>query len=180
MRKRSAIVQLRSVAWVLPACLLCGACGSDTEGSAGNVLAEAPHCPSGSDALKIEGTIDDGTIDDTRTTNINAGYQNIGMPKFFTPVAGLSSLQANQLAVTITWASTVINGQTAPITGGSLTLPANHPNAGAQFCVTAGEIGFVKGGSEDSAFKFAITQVKASADCSGAASAVDLRGCDNN
>ena len=101
MRKQSALAQFCPVAWILPACLLSGACGSAGEGSAANVLAEAPHCPSGTDALKIEGTIDDGTIDDTRTTNINAGYQNIGMPKFFTPVAGPSSLQANQIATTL-------------------------------------------------------------------------------
>jgi hypothetical protein len=140
------------------------------------VLTEDPHCPSGSDALKIEGTIAGGTIADTRTTNINAGYENIGMPMFNTgPTLGQPG--DSELTLTLTWANALFNGQAGPITGGSLTLPPNHPDAGAQFCVTGGEVGFVDGGSEDKAFKFAITDVKAGADCSGAASSVDVRGC---
>ncbi|HWZ89505.1 MAG TPA: hypothetical protein VNW92_11665 [Polyangiaceae bacterium] len=182
MRKQSWLVRFCAVAWCLPPCVLCTACGSDSSAGAGaEVLAEAPHCLSGSDSLKIEGTIDSGTIDDTRTgSNVNAGYQNIGMPKFFTPIGPLSSLEPNQLALTVTWATGLFDGQTGAITGGSLTLPANHPNAGAEFCVTAGTVGFAQGGSEDGGLKFAVTQVKAGADCSGAASAVDLRGCDNH
>jgi hypothetical protein len=178
MRRALGFVRRGALVSVLPVCLLSVACGSSGDGSAAvsaaDVLTEAPHCPSGANALKIEGAIDSGAIDDTRTTSINAGYQNVGMPKF-----SASATDANQLAVTIDWAKTLFNGQTGAITGGNLTLPANHPNAGAQFCVTAGHVGFVSGGAEDSAFKFDVTQVKAGADCSGAATAVDLRGCDN-
>jgi hypothetical protein len=158
-------------------CGLSSACGSSSDSGGSAVLSEAPHCPSGMDALKIEGSIGDAVIDDTRSMNLNAGYENIGMPKFYTPLTNLVMLEPNQLALTINWADGLYDGQTGAITGGTLTLPANQSSAGATFCVSAGEVGFVSGGSEDGAFKFAITQVKSGADCSGAVTAVDVRGC---
>jgi len=127
--------------------------------------------------LNIEGTVDGAAIIDDRTTNINASYENIGMPNFNTPLSTLAPLSGDELTLKIEWSMSLFNGQTAAITGGALTLPATHPDAGAQFCVSAGTVGFVDGGSEDNAFKFDITQVKAGADCSGAAMSVDLRGC---
>jgi hypothetical protein len=128
--------------------------------------------------LKIEGTIAGGTIDDTRTTtNINAGLENIGMSKFYTPLGTLTPLASNQVALTITWQGSLFYGATATATGGTLTLPADHPTPGAQYCISAGRVGFVSGGQEDGVFKFDVTEVKAGADCSGAATAVDLRGC---
>ena len=164
---------------MLPVCLLGVACGSDG-GSAGgttdDVLSQAPHCPTGTDALKIEGTINGAVIDDARTTNINAFYQNIGMAKFVTPTSDLVPLAGNQLTLTINWGSSLFNGQTGAITSGSLALPASSPQPGAKFCISAGKLGFVDGGTEDGALKFAISEVKG-ADCSGSATAVDLRGC---
>jgi hypothetical protein len=180
MREQPNFVGFRAAFGVLFGCLSAVACGSASDGGAGSaagVLNQMPNCPTGADALKIEGSVDGGAIDDTRSSNINAGYENLNMPNFNTPLAGLASLEANQLALTIDWGTGIFNGQTAPITGGTMTLPANHPNPGAQFCVSAGTIGFVDGGSEDGAFKFDITRVKAGADCSGAALTVDLRGC---
>ncbi|HEX3854736.1 MAG TPA: hypothetical protein VHW01_27430 [Polyangiaceae bacterium] len=161
----------------LPLCLLVAGCGGGSDGGGGGVLSQAPNCPAGSDALKIEGTVAGAAIDDERTTDINAGYENIGMPEFNTPLGTFAPLPANQLTLEIDWSTGFFNGQTAPISGGAMTLPANHPDAGAQFCISAGTVGIVDGGSEDGAFKFDITQVKAGADCSGAAMTVDLRGC---
>ncbi|MEO8903938.1 MAG: hypothetical protein ABI627_20655 [Polyangiaceae bacterium] len=176
MWKNLGWVRMGTFAWI-SSCGLCVACGSSSDSGASAVLTEAPHCPSGTDALKIEGAIGDAVIDDTRTSNLNAGYENIGMPKFSTPLSTLAMLEPNQLPITITWAQSLFDGQTGAITGGTLTLPADQPNASATFCISAGEVGFVSGGSEDGAFKFVVTQVKSGADCSGAATAVDLRGC---
>ncbi|HYQ02040.1 MAG TPA: hypothetical protein VER96_25375 [Polyangiaceae bacterium] len=164
------------------ACSLLVACGSSDGtapgGSSGaSVLSQAPHCPGGTDALKIEGTIAGGAIDDSRTSNINAGQENFTSGKFYTPISNLVPLASNQLTLTFTWANSLFFGETGAITGGELSLPATHPQAGAKYCVSEGEIGFVDGGSEDGVLKFAITEVKAGADCSGAATAVDLRGC---
>src|SRR5450432_2948331 len=157
--------------WALPLCLLVAACGSASDGAGGGsgsgVFSQSPNCVAGTDALKIEGTVDGAAIIDDRTADINAGYENIGMPNFNTPLSTLAPLPANQLTLKIEWSTGIFNGQTAPVTGGALTLPATHPDAGAQFCVSAGTVGFVDGGSEDGAFKFDITQVKAGADCSG-------------
>jgi hypothetical protein len=183
MREQPAFLGFCAASWGLPLCLLVAACGSTSDGAGGgsvsgaDVLSQTPKCPAGADALKIEGTVDGAAIDDVRSADINAGYENIGMPNFYTPLSDLVSLAPNQLALTIDWSAGIFNGQTAPISGGAMTLPANHPDAGAKFCVSAGSVGFVDGGSEDSAFKFDITQVKAGADCSGAAMTVDLRGC---
>ena len=128
--------------------------------------------------LKIEGTIAGGAIADTRVDNdINAGLENFGMGKFSTPFSTLAPLASNQLAVTITWPSSLFDGASSAASGGTLTLPMDHPSPGAAFCISAGQVGFVSGGSEDGAFKFAVTEVKAGADCSGPATAADIRGC---
>ena len=139
------------------------------------VLTQAPHCTS--ESLQIEGTVLGSVISDVRTTNINAGLDQFSMPSFRTPVVDFAPLAANQVALTITWTTGLFDGQAAAASGGSVTLPANHPQAGAKYCVSQGDVGFVSGGSEDGVFKFAISELKAGADCSGATSAVDLRGC---
>lgn len=140
------------------------------------MLTQAPHCTE-DDVLKIEGTIAGAAIDDVRTTNVNAAQENLGDGKFYTPFSSLAPLASNQLALTFTWPHSLFNGQTSAIGSGTLTLPATHPEAGAMYCVSAGQVGFVDGGSEDFALKFVISQVKAGADCSGPPIAVDLRGC---
>ncbi|HYQ44089.1 MAG TPA: hypothetical protein VER11_19040 [Polyangiaceae bacterium] len=160
-------------------CSLLIACGSSDGGAMTGVLAQAPHCPTDKPALKIEGTIAGAAIVDTRADNdINAGYENATTGRFATPFVSLATLESNQLALTFTWPHALFYGDTSAISGGSLTLPATHPQAGAVYCVSQGQVGFVDGGSEDGALKFAITEVKAGADCSGAPAAVDLRGCD--
>jgi len=166
----------RNRAWALGAALLTAACGSGSDAGGDSVLSQAPHCGA-ADMLKIEGTIAGGTLDDTRTTDINAGLENIGMSKFYTPLTTLAPLANNQLALTITWKDSLFYGASAAATGGTLTLPANHPTPGAQYCISTARVGFVSGGDEDGVFKFAVTEVKAGADCSGAATAVDIRGC---
>lgn len=155
-------------------------CGSSDEGggAATGLLAQAPHCPTDTYALKIEGTIAGGAISDNRASPaINAGQENLTTGKFYTPISTSTQLQSNQLALTFTWPGSLFFGQTSAMSSGTLTLPATHPQAGAVFCISAGQVGFVDGGSEDGALKFAITEVKAGADCSGPASSVDLRGC---
>jgi hypothetical protein len=160
----------------LPLLCLC-AVGCDVEPA--SVLSQDPTCPTDGNtvALKIEGSIAGGSIDDERTANISAGWVNTGMPKFFTPISDSEPLEANQIALTIDWGVSLLPGRTADLTGGRLTLPANHPDPGARFCVSAGTVGIVDGGREDGAIKFDVTEVKAGADCSGAATSADLRGC---
>src|SRR4051794_39785468 len=163
-------------------CSLLVACGSSDDGGGPSaaVLTQAPHCPAGVDALKIEGTIAGAAIADSRTDDINAGYENFSGGRFSTPFSTFVPLASNQLALTFEWTAALFFGQSSAISKGTLTLPATHPLAGAQYCVSAGQVGFVDGTSEDGALKFAITEVKAGADCSGALTAVDLRGCQND
>jgi hypothetical protein len=179
MWEKSGISQLFASCLTLCTCALAIACGGadDGSGATAGVLSQAPHCPTDSDALKIEGTIAGAAITDSRTANINAGYENLSGGRFYSPLSSFSPLESNQLGLTVEWPGSLFNGQTTAISGGTLTLPATHPEAGGKYCVSAGQVGFVDGGSEDGAFKFAITEVKAGADCSGAATAVDLRGC---
>jgi hypothetical protein len=180
MREKSGIWKSFAQCLTLCACSMLAACGSsdDGGGSAAAVLTQAPHCPAGTEALKMEGTIAGAAIDDSRTApNINAGMENFLGGRFSSPLSDFSPLADNQLALTFTWAGSLFNGQSGAITAGNMTLPATHPRAGAQFCVSAGQVGFVDGGTEDNALKFAITEVKAGSDCNGVATAVDLRGC---
>ncbi len=137
-------------------------------------------------ALKIEGTVDGGAISDARTDDINAGLEQFGTNDFNTPLSDLAPLAANQVALRLTWANGLFDGSTSVGSGGAITLPATHPDAGKKFCVTRSEVGFVSGGSEDTAFKFAITEIQADPNpvnnlaevtCSGATQAVDVRGC---
>ena len=176
MWEKSGISQWFAGCLTLCACTLAVGCGSTDEGG-GGMLSQAPHCPTDSDVLKIEGTIAGAAIADTRTDEINAGYENLSGGKFYSPLSSFVPLASNQLGLTIEWAGSLFDGQTSAISVGNLTLPATHPQALAKYCVSAGQVGFVSGGSEDGAFKFAITEVKAGADCSGPATAVDLRGC---
>lgn len=180
MLKKSGIWRSFGVCLSWCSCSALIACGSsdDGGGSGSALLAQAPHCPTGADALKIEGTIAGGAIADSRITpNINAGTENLTSGRFSTPLSNLAPVAANQLALTFEWPKALFFGETSAISSGNMTLPATHPQPGAAFCVSAGQVGYVDGGSEDGALKFAITQVKAGADCSGAATAVDLRGC---
>jgi hypothetical protein len=179
MRNKLGILRVLGGGLAASACGLLVACGSSDGGStAGGVLSQAPHCPTGTDALKIEGTIAGAAIVDSRTApNINAGQENFTSGKFYTPISTLAPLESNQLALTFTWPNSLFFGQMSAISGGELTLPAAHPQAGAKYCVSKGEVGFVDGGSEDGVLKFVISEVKAGADCSGAPTAVDLRGC---
>lgn len=166
------------------ACLLVAACGGD-DGDSSNpntggsdVLSQAPHCSASGNDFRVEGTLDGVAVDDQRTTNINAGLVNIGNPAFDTPLSNLASLDANQIELHLTWKDSLFHGAKGPLTGKTLTAPANHPRAGQPLCVAAGEVGFVSGGTEDGVFKFHITQAKAGADCSTSVP-VDLRGCMN-
>jgi len=171
----------RGLTWCT--CSLVVACGSSDEGGGPGaaVLTQAPHCSAGVDALKIEGTIAGATIDDSRfDNNINAGYENLSGGRFSTPFFAIAPLADNQLALTFEWTADLFFGQSSAISTGNLTLPATHPRAGAQYCISAGQVGFFDGGTEDGALKFAITEVKAGADCSGAVTVVDLRGCQNS
>ena len=185
--------------FALPACLfvvLCGACSSDAAPS--GLLDQAPRCPEAS-VLRIEGTIEGSTLSDTRTSNINAGLTNIVSPQFQTPISDLAPLQSDQLGLDISWANSLADGQVAAVTGGVLTLPANHTLAAddggaftvGSFCVSKGKVGFVSGGPEDGAFKFAISELWRGtngalypmpcpadlASAGGEALAVDVRGC---
>ena len=178
MRDYTAFSWSRALVRVSPLCLFVAACsGSSSGGSSAAVLTQAPHCTGSGAQLTIEGTVAGSTITDSRTTDINAGYENVGTPNFRTPLSDLAGLESNQLALTLTWADSLLNGEAAATTSGKMTLPANHPQAGATFCVSKGDVGFVSGGAEDGVFKFAVSEVKAGADCSGATSPADLRGC---
>lgn len=180
MLKKSGIWRSFGLCLSSCACSLLVACGSSDAGggAASGLLSQAPHCPAGTDALKIEGTIAGGAIADSRATpNINAGTENFTSGRFSTPLSNLAPVADNQLALTFEWPKALLFGETSAISAGNMTLPATHPQPLAAFCVSAGQVGYVDGGSEDGALKFAITEVKAGADCSGAATAVDLRGC---
>jgi hypothetical protein len=142
------------------------------------VLTQAPHCPNGSDLFHVEGSLDGVAVEDSRTTNINAGLINIGDSYFYTPVSSLAQLTANQVALRIEWTGSLAYGQSAAAKGGTMTSPASHPRSAQQFCITRANVGFVEGGSEDGVFKFSISGVKAG-DCNGAEVPVDLRGCMN-
>jgi hypothetical protein len=180
MRDKFGFWRLSGPCLTLGTCSLLVACGGSDDSTTA-VFTQAPHCPAGTDALKIEGTIAGGAIDDTRTgTTIDAGYENAVEGRFSTPLGNFAPLAMNQLALTFEWPHSLFDGQSSPISAGSMSLPSTHPQPGAAYCVSVGQVGFVDGGSEDGALKFAITEVKSGADCSGAAIAVDLRGCENS
>ena len=184
----------RALAW--PAGLLlglCVACGSETDAQSG-LLGQAPRCPEAS-VLRIEGTIGGNTLSDTRTSNINAGLTNLGSSEFQTPLAA-APLESNQVGLEVRWAGSLFYGEVGAVTDGILQAPADFPKIhtpeGAytanSFCVGKGEVGFVSGGPEDGAFKFAITELWQSdssfpAACpsefpaEGETLAVDVRGC---
>jgi hypothetical protein len=176
MWEKSGIWQSFGTCLTLCTCSLLASCGG-SDGPTSAVLAQAPHCPSGSDALKIVGTIAGGPIEDFRTTNSNAGLENFADGRFYTPFSNIVPLSGGQLALSFEWSRSLAFGESSATSAGALILPATHLQAGAEYCVSAGQVGFVDGGAEDGALKFAITEVKAGADCSGASTAVDLRGC---
>src|SRR5450631_1563175 len=90
--------------WAWPLCLLVAACGGGGGGGAGpGVLSQSPKCVAGTDALKIEGTVDGAARSDDRAANINAGYENIGTPNFNTPLSTLAPPAANQLTLKTEW-----------------------------------------------------------------------------
>jgi len=171
----------RARAMTVVACLgLFPACsGSDAKDPAGGagVLSQSPHCPAGTSALRLEGTVDGATVDDSRSSNLNVGLTNFGSSSFDSPFSDAVPLQPSQLEIHLKWASSVAYGQTAPTTGGSLVAPAGATQAGRTLCITEGAIGFVDGGSEDGVFKFKVSGARAGADCAGEAVTVALRGC---
>lgn len=166
--------------------LLCVGCGSD-----GNAqpawLGQAPHCPEQS-VLRIEGSVGSTTISDTRLANGNAGLTNVGEPEFKTPFFESVPVEDDQVALHIVWGTSLLYGQAAPLTGGSLSLPAASPAATKDLCLSGGEVGFVSGGTEDGVFKFAITEAytggpagwpscTAPPPAGATVVAVDVRGC---
>jgi hypothetical protein len=162
------------------ACLgLAPACGGDDSDGpgGGGLLSQAPHCPTGTDALRIEGSLDGVTIDDQRSTNINAGLSNFGNSSFDTPFSNLAPLQSSELEVHLKWMGSLFFGQTGPTTGGSVVAPSGAAHAGQTLCVSAGSVGFADGGSEDGVFKFKVTELRAGVDCTGEVVPVELRGC---
>ncbi len=171
LRKLSCCV----VSWL--AVIGCGGDDTSSQGGSG-LLSQAPHCPAMTNALKIQGTLDGSSIEDIRSTNINAGYVNFGQAYFATPFVELATLADGQVGLRLEWLNAPIaHGETTPASSGFVTAPSNHPRAGEKLCVTSGQIGFVQGGEEDGAFKFAVTGARTGADCTGSDLAVDLRGC---
>jgi hypothetical protein len=144
------------------------------------VLSQAPHCPAGTDALRIEGTLDGAVVDDQRTPGTNSGYTNFGEPSFDTPFSNLAALAPNQLEIHFTWKQSLFFGQADAMLGGSVVAPSGAAHAGQTLCITSGDVGFVDGGSEDGAFKFRVLGLKAGADCAGEVVPVDIRGCSNS
>jgi hypothetical protein len=117
--------------------------------------------------LRIEGTIEGNTVNDTRTSSINAGLTNIGSFEFQTPLV-TASLESNQVGLDFRWAESLAYGEVSAVTNGRWQAPADFPiirkragvnQVGSSFCVSKGELGFVSGGSEDGVFKFAITEL---------------------
>jgi hypothetical protein len=173
--------KVRPMAMNVVACLgLLPACtGSDPKDPAdgSGLLSQAPHCPAGTSALRLEGTVDGVTVDDSRSTNLNVGLTNFGASTFDSPFSNAFPLQPSELEIHLKWANSVVHGQTGPTTGGSLVAPAGATQAGRTLCITEGAIGFVDGGSEDGVFKFKVSGARAGADCTGEAVTVALRGC---
>lgn len=159
---------------------LASACGGDDSNGpsgGGGLLSQAPHCPMGTDALRIEGTLDGATVDDQRLSNINAGLVNFGTPSFDTPFSNLAALQPSQLEIHLKWMSSLAYGQSGPTSAGSVVAPAGAAHAGETLCISKGAVGFAKGGSEDGVFKFRIDELRAGADCTGEVVPAALRGC---
>src|SRR5262249_26008559 len=140
------------------------------------LLGQAPHCEAGGDSFHVEGTLDGANIDDRRTTSTDIGLVGLPMPRFDTPYAGIAMPGPDQIELHLKWAKALGYGQTDSTTGDYLKPPMTHPRAGEKLCITAGEVGFVDGGSEDGVFKFHITGVASGADCATSVP-VDLRGC---
>lgn len=160
------------------------ACGGDDSdepggpsGGGSELLTQAPHCPVGTDALRIEGSVDGATVNDQRSTNINAGLTNVGNSTFDTPLVDFAALQPSELEIHIQWAKSLFYGQTDVTSGGTLIAPSGSAHAGQTLCITAGNVGFVDGGSEDGTFKFKVSELRAGADCMGDVVPVELRGC---
>lgn len=169
---------VRNHCLVALSCSLLAACGGSSDSSApgGELLTQAPHCSSTEGDFRVEGMLDGVAVVDHRTTSINAGLVNIGEPRFDTPFSNQASLAADEIELHLTWKDGLFDGATGPLTGKTLVVPANHPRAGQQLCVTQGEVGFVSGGTEDGVFKFRISKLSAGSDCSVDVP-VDLRGC---
>lgn len=152
--------------------------GGDGGGDKPSLLAGAPHCMGDAPVFHVQGTLDGVSIDDARSTNSNVGLVNIGTPSLDTPFSTSVSLAANQVELHLKWMTSLAYGQTGAATGDYLMPPSSHPRAGEKVCISAGQVGFVDGGSEDGGFKFHITQARAGAGCSVDVP-IDLRGCFN-
>jgi hypothetical protein len=172
----------RGLSLVAFACALQACGGGDGDGPSGGaagLLSQAPHCPAGTDALRIEGTVDGATVNDQRTASdqINAGYSNFTMPTFDSPLTDIVPLPASQLELHFGWAQSLAFGQTDTIEAGTLVAPSGAAHAGQTLCITGGQVGFVDGGAEDGVFKFRVSALRAGADCTGEVVPVELRGC---
>jgi hypothetical protein len=139
------------------------------------VLTEAPHCDSGMFGQWLAvGTVGSVTINEMPTQGTAfLGYSQGTVSNFDDPSSG--ELPSTNIGLNFTWAGGVSFGDTAPITGGALTLPVAQ--GGQAYCITQGEIGFVSGGAEDQVFKFAITAAIPGTSCTGTPVSIDLRGC---
>lgn len=155
----------------------CGGGDSDDAGGGSGLLSQSPHCPMGTDALRIEGSIDGAAVDDQRSTNINAGLVNFGDSTFDSPLGTLLPLQPSELEIHLKWMGSLVYGESGTTTGGTLVAPAGAAHAGQTLCISKGAVGFAEGGSEDGVFKFKVSELRAGADCMGEIVPVDLRGC---
>jgi hypothetical protein len=178
MSRFNCWVIVLAVPGLVPACS-----GGDSDGGGDDaLLSQAPQCPAGEAALRIEGSIDGSTVNDQRTSNFSVGLTSSVASSFDSParnVVGnlIPEPQPSEVEIHLRWAGNVSDGQTSPTTGGSLVAPPGTAYAGQTLCITEGAVGFVDGGGEDSVFKFKVSGLRAGADCMGAVVPVELRGC---
>jgi hypothetical protein len=152
-----------------------GATNGGASGASSAVLTEAPHCDSGMLGQWLAvGSVGSVTINEMPTPgSAFLGYSQGSAPEFNDPSSG--TLPSTRIGLDFTWANSLPFGDTAPITGGTLTLPVAQ--GGQAYCIAQGEVGFVNGGAEDEVFKFAITAAVPGASCTGTPVSIDLRGC---
>jgi hypothetical protein len=152
-----------------------GAMSGGASGAATAVLTEAPHCESGMLGQWLAmGTVGSVTINEMSTPgSAFLGYSQGTPSNFVDPSSG--ALPSTRMGLDFSWAESVSFGKTAPITGGTLTLPVSQ--GGQAYCITQGEVGFVSGGAEDQVLKFAITAAIPGTSCTGTPVSIDLRGC---
>jgi hypothetical protein len=137
---------------------------------------QAPHCTDFS--FRLDGTLDGKAIEDVRTNNFNAAFQNGSPFHFYTP-EGNVPLAAGQVAMTFESALGLVNGAARKMSKGTLVPPAGFSHAGEELCITEGALGFPKEGDERGVLKFWVHAARLGPDCAGAEVPVELRGCLN-